>query len=116
MVNQKLQKHNSELQHRLNKIIEENVQLRLSLQRLTPPNATTPTSPLPPISELHAGKEVEEEDELMEQEEMERGEELGPKEVYAIVDRSKVNCMTLYIVLYKINSRLLQLFSDCHYY
>ena len=87
MANQKLEKQVSELQKQLNKVIDENVQLRSSLQRLTPPSATTPTSPLPPISELHSGKE----DEEMEQQEAEQGEELGPKDVYAVVDRSKVS-------------------------
>lgn len=86
MANEKLQKHISELQKQLNKVIEENVRLRSLLQYLTPPSATTPTSPLPPISELHAGKE----DEEMEQQEVEQGEEFAPKDVYAVVNRSKV--------------------------
>ena len=81
MANQKFQKHISDLQHRLNKVIEENVQLRASLQRSSPPSATTPTSPLPPISELNADRE----------EEAEEGEEFEPKEVYAVVDMSKVS-------------------------
>lgn len=71
----------------MNKVIEENVQLRASLSRASPPNPPTPTSPLPPISELKAGQEEEEEAEEGEG----RGEELEPKEVYAVVDKSKVS-------------------------
>ena len=86
VANRKLQKHVEDLQHRLNTVIEENVQLRSALQHSSPPNATTPTSPLPPISELNADREEEEE-----LEEEEEGEESGPKEVYAVVDMSKVS-------------------------
>ena len=81
--NQKFQKHISDLQSRLNKVIEENVQLRSSVHRASPPNPTTPTSPLPPISELKAGQE--------DGEDLEEGEEFEVKDVYAVVDKSKVS-------------------------
>lgn len=83
VLNQKYQKQINDLQHRLNTVIEENIQLRSAQQRSTPPSVTTPTSPLPPISELTADKEeVEEEEEEMEED--------TPKDVYAVVDYSKV--------------------------
>ena len=88
IANQKFQKHISDLQSRLNKVIEENIQLRSSLSRASPPNPPTPTSPLPPISELKPGQEEEAE---AEEEGVGQGEELGPTEVYAVVDKSKVS-------------------------
>lgn len=78
----------------MNKVIEENVQLRASLSRASPPNPPTPTSPLPPISELKAEQEEEEKEE-------EEGDELGPKEIYAVVDMSKVS-----LVLQKFSLKL----------
>lgn len=94
VANQKFQKHINDLQQKLNKVIEENVQLRSSIQRSPP--VTTPTSPLPPISELNAGKEEEEEEEKGEGEgEGNEEEELGPKDIYAVVDKSKVSSLLL---------------------
>ena len=74
----------------MNKVIEENVQLRASLSRASPPNPPTPTSPLPPISELMAGQEEGEQEKEVEKGEGQE-EELGPKEVYAVVDKTKVS-------------------------